>query len=157
MKKGIILLISILGLITFTGCSSTNNNSDKVIQENNETSSNDFEKYNILSFGEIEVDDSEDYEGDEYIDIKTKVTNNSNEIIKTVTINFSLYEDENTILETTHPQEGGPIEGNQSFYIDALYERSMNVKDIKINSYDYYIGDTYYEVDLISKTVDKYE
>ena len=46
--------------------------------------------------------------------------------------------------------------GNQSFYIDALYERSMNVKDIKINSYSYYIGDKYYETDLISKTVNVY-
>ena len=160
MKKLIILFISILGITIFTGCSSANdsldNNTDKAIQENNKTSSNNFEKYNILSFGEIEINTSEDYEDDEYIDIKTKVTNNSNEIIKTITIDFSLYEDENTILETTHPQEGGPIEGNQSFYIDALYERSMNVKDIKINSYSYYIGDKYYETDLISKTVNVY-
>lgn len=161
MKKGIVLLISILGLTIFTGCSTTNNNSDsnsdKIMQENNEEASNDFETYDILSFGEIEVDDLEDYEGDEYIDIKAKVTNNSNEIIKTITVDFAFYEDENTILETTHPQEGGSIKGNQSFYIDALYERSMDVKDIKINSYSYYIGDKYYEVDLISKTVDIYE
>lgn len=160
MKKLIILFISILGITIFTGCSSANdsldNNTDKAIQENNKTSSNNFEKYNILSFGEIEINTSEDYEDDEYIDIKTKVTNNSNEIIKTITIDFSLYEDENTILETTHPQESGPIKGNQSFYIYALYERSMNVKDIKINSYSYYIGDKYYETDLISKTVNVY-
>ena len=158
MKKLIILFISILGITIFTGCSSANdsldNNTDKAIQENNKTSSNNFEKYNILSFGEIEINTSEDYEDDEYI--KTKVTNNSNEIIKTITIDFSLYEDENTILETTHPQESGPIKGNQSFYIYALYERSMNVKDIKINSYSYYIGDKYYETDLISKTVNVY-
>ena len=32
----------------------------------------------------------------------------------------------------------------------------MNVKDIKINSYSYYIGDKYYETDLISKTVNVY-
>ena len=73
MKKLIILFISILGITIFTGCSSANdsldNNTDKAIQENNKTSSNNFEKYNILSFGEIEINTSEDYEDDEYIDI----------------------------------------------------------------------------------------
>lgn len=157
MKKNILLIAIILGLTIFTGCSKTDNSSNETTKENTEMASNDFEEYNILSFGEIETDDSEDYEGDEYIDIKTKVTNNSNEIINTITIDFSLYDDSNTILETTHPQEGNSIEGNQSFYIDALYERDLNVKEVKINSYSYYIGDKYYEIDLISKTVDIYE
>ncbi len=155
----IFLLVFAMGTVVI-GCSNNKSNENEQTNSNNETTqttSNEFDTYNILTFGEIEVDDSADYEGDEFIDIKAKVTNNSDEIIKTITVDFYFYDDENTIIDSTHPQEGSSIEANQSFYIDALYDRDMNVDNIKINTYSYYIGDTYYTVDLLSKTAEVYK
>ena len=161
LKRVVIFLMVLTMSILVIGCSNNENNENEKVTSNNETvqtnSNGSFDTYNILDFGEIEVDDSKDYEGDKFVDIKAKVTNNSNEIIKTITIDFYFYDDENTMIHSTHPQEGSSIEANQSFYIDALYDRYMDLDKIKINKYSYYIGDTYYTVDLLSKTADVYE
>jgi hypothetical protein len=118
----------------------------------------DFDEHNILSFGTISVDNVPDYEGDEFVDFKCKVTNNSDKMINTVTVDFAFYDEEGTLLSTTHPQDGNSIPSGNSFYIDGLYNTTeYNVKGIKIVGYSYYIGEIYYTVDLMGQIVEVWE
>lgn len=159
MKKIASLLLSgILSLSMMTGCNSNDvDNSDSTSTEvnnqiENRKATDEFNEYNILTFGEIEVDNTPKYDGDVYTDFKCKVTNNSAKTIKTVTIDFGFYDEEGTLIEGTYPQEGSSIVEGQSFYIGSLYNtEEIQPKEIKITGYSYYIDDNYYTVDLIGK------
>lgn len=147
MKK--LLSVLILSLSIFIiGCSKTT--------VSNDTANNKFEQYNILDISEIEIDTTEEYEGDEYIRAKSKITNNSKDIVRDITVDFSGFKD-NTIIDSQSPFEGGSINSGQSVVMEGLFFRADDLDDIQINTYSYTVGDTYYEVDLISKTVDIYE
>ena len=130
---------------------------EQQIQEEQKVES-DFDKYNILTFNAIEIDSEPDYEGDEYVDFKCKVTNNSDEMISTITVNYALYDDEGTLLSETYPQIPESIPGGNSFYSDGLYNANeYDVAGIKITGYSYYIGDNYYSIDLVNQTAEVYE
>lgn len=170
-NKMLVLLLSGSMMFLNVGCNSNNNNNNEVpsastngeMEEYVEPKENkpkyDFDKYNILTFGEIEIDNTPDYEGDTYIDFKNKVTNNSSNTIHTTTIHYGLYDEEGVLVYTTYPQLGDSIPKGQSFYMDGLYDTDEypDVKNIKIIGYSYYIGDTYYTIDLIDNSVEIYE
>ena len=63
MKKRIILLITMLGLIVFTGCNSTTNqsNDSSSTSESASETTNNFDELNIVSC-EVEKEDRESYD-----------------------------------------------------------------------------------------------
>lgn len=147
MKK--LLSVLILSLSIFSiGC---NKNEENTVS--NDTANNKFEQYNILGISEVDIDTTEEYEGDEYITARVKVTNNSKDIVRDITVDFSGFKD-NTIIDSQSPFEGGSINSGQSVVMEGLFFRADALDDIQINSYDYYIGNKYYRVDLISKYVE---
>lgn len=149
----------------YEGITSTNVSKPQVQQEQvqeeqmqDEKVESDFDRYNILTFGAIEINKEPDYEGDEYADFKCKVTNNSDEIINTITIHYGLYDKEGTLLNETYPQTPESIPGGSSYYSDGLYNMDeYDATDIKITGYSYYIGDNFYDIDLIGQTAEVYK
>lgn len=126
----------------------------QVQQEEN----SEFNEYNILSFSEIEVDEKPVFDDSTYINFNCDVTNNSDKIIKTVTVYFSFYDENGNILSSTYPQDPNSILSNQSFNITGLYDSAKyDVKEIKVTGYSYYIGDNYYQVDLVGEVVEVWE
>ena len=169
-KKVLGLVLAGMLSVGMVGCG--NSNEDKLVgtdisgqmeeykpeEKKEEKAPNKFDEYNILSFGSIEVDNTPEYEGDKYIDFKCRVTNNSDEMVNTVTVDFAFYDEEGTLLSTTHPQDGNSIPSGNSFYIDGLCDtEEYNVKGIKIVGYSYYIGDVYYTVDLMGQIGEVWE
>ena len=117
-----------------------------------------FDEYNILSFSNIEVDNTPDYDGDTYIDFKCKVTNNSDKMLSDVEVDFGYYDEEGVLLSSTHPNADASVPNGSSFYVDSSYDtKEYNVKEIKIVGYSYYIGEVYYTVDLMSQIVEVWE
>lgn len=126
---------------------------EEEVQENN-----NFDKYNILSFGKIEIDTTKDYDGDVYNDIKFKVTNNSDKTVHTITVDVAFYDEEGVMLGVTYPQEISSTPSGSSLYLASLYDTTeYNVKEMKIVGYSYYIGENYYTVDLVGQFVEIYE
>lgn len=164
MKMNKIVGLSLAMMLGFSvvGCSSNNNNVDLesviVPQVEEQENNNNFDKYNILSFGEIEIDTTKDYDGDVYNDIKFKVTNNSDKTVHTITVDIAFYDEEGVMLGATYPQEISSTPSGSSLYLDSLYDTTeYNVKEMKIVGYSYYIGENYYTVDLVGQFVEMYE
>lgn len=154
-KISYLFLISLI-IMSLAGCQNNNSNSDTT-QNTNEESNNiksEFDKYNVLSFSEVEIDKTPQYEGDNYYHFKVKVTNNSSDPVRTITPVFYAYDKEGTMLVSVGGQEIGSVEGNKSLYIKCNVEEDKNIDNVKINNYSYYIDKTYYNVDLISEVVD---
>lgn len=159
-KQALSLILSgtlSIGILT-AGCSSNEiKNSDLTSTEitnevENKKPTNKFNEYNILTFDEIEINNASEYEGDIWADFKCKVTNNSDKMINTISIDFGFYDEEGTLLTTIQPQEGSSIAGGKSFYIGDIYNiEEVKPKEVKIIGYSYYMDDNYYTVDLISK------
>ena len=148
MKKSLSVLILSLSLFMI-GCSKN----ESTTLSNELAENNSFEKYNILDIGEVEIDRKEEYEGDEYITAISKITNNSKDIVRDVSVDFSGFKD-NVILDSRSEHYDGSLTEGQSVVIEGLFSREDNLDDININSYSYHIGNKYYRVDLISKYVE---
>lgn len=158
-KKISYLFLVLIIIMSLTGCQNNNSNSEEsdTAQNTNEESNNiksEFDKYNVLSFSEVEIDKTPQYEGDNYYHFKVKVTNNSSDPVRTITPVFYAYDKEGTMLVSVAGQELGSVEGNKSLYIKGSVEKDKNIDNVKINNYSYYIDKTYYNVDLISEVVD---
>ena len=163
-RIGMLILSSVLSMGMLVGCGNQevdNQVEEQQIQEEvieEQEVESDFDKYNILTFNAIEINSEPDYEGDVYADFKCKVTNNSDKMISTVTVNYAFYDKEGTLLGETYPQKPESIPGGNSFYSDGLYDTTeYDVAGIKITGYSYYIGDNYYSIDLMSQTAEVYE
>lgn len=159
MKKVLYLFLVSLFIISLTGCTSQTNNTTEDEQEvsTNNNLETTFEDCNILSFSEITIDKNSKYEGDNYYYLKVKVKNNSKETVRVVTPTFSIYDSGDTILKTVDGQETAPLKGGQSVYIETITDKDNSTNNIKINNYSYYIGKTYYTVDLVSETAESYQ
>lgn len=159
MKKVLYLFLVSLFIISLTGCTSQTNNTTEDEQEvsTNNNLETTFEDCNILSFSEITIDKNPKYEGDNYYYLKVKVKNNSKETVRVVTPTFSIYDSGDTILKTVDGQETAPLKGGQSVYIETITDKDNSTNNIKINNYSYYIGKTYYTVDLVSETAESYQ
>lgn len=158
MKRNKIIGLLLSGVMMFgvVGCSdikkSDLTSTEVNVQTESRKSTNKFNKYNILTFNEIEVDKKPKYEGDTWINFKCKVINNSDKIINTISVDFGFYDEEGTLVKTIQPQELNSIEERKSFYVNDIYNmEEIQPKEIKIIGYSYYIDDHYYTVDLISK------
>lgn len=155
-KKISYLFLMSLIIMSLAGCQNNNSNSDTA--QNTTEESNDikaeFDQYNVLSFSEVEIDKTPKYEGDTDYYLKVKVTNNSNEPVRTITPTFYAYDKEGTMLVSVEGQEIGSVEGNKSLYIEGCVAKDENIDNVKINTYSYDIDKTYYSVDLISEVVD---
>lgn len=150
-----LFLVSII-LMSLTACESNNSSSDN--SNNNKSTSNDntqseYDQYNLLSFGKIEIDKTPRYEGDTYYYFKVKVTNNSDEALRTVSPDMSVYDKNNTVITTLYDQKE-VVKPGESFYMESLMEGNENIDHVEINNYSYFIGKTFYQVDTISKVVD---
>lgn len=168
-NKMLVLLLSGSMVFLSVGCNSDNNNEipsaitngkmEKYIEQKESEPKYDFEKYNILTFGEIEIDNTPDYEGDTYINYKNKVTNNSPNVIIKTTVRYGLYDEEGTLIDTDGRFNDTTILENQSFYMKGAYDIAdcPNIKTVKIVEYEYYIGETCYTVDLINNSIEIYE
>lgn len=154
-KISYLFLISLI-IMSLGGCQNNNSYSDNTQNTTEESNSikTEFDKYNVLSFSEVEIDKTPQYEGDDYYYFKVKVTNNSNDSVRTITPVFYAYDKDGTMLVSTEGQEIGSVESNKSLYIEGMVEKDENIDNVKINSYSYYIDKTYYNVDLISEVVD---
>lgn len=154
-KISYLFLISLI-IMSLAGCQNNNSNSNTA-QNATEESNNiktEFDQYNVLSFSDVEIDKTPRYEGDTDYYFKVKVTNNSNDPVRTITPVFYAYDKEGTMLVSFEGQELGSVEGNKSLYIEGCVEKDENIDNVKINTYSYYINKTYYNVDLISEVVD---
>lgn len=119
---------------------------------------NNFDDYNILTIGEIEIDNTPEYSGDTYVDLKCKVTNNSDKMLSSATISFALYDEEGVLLDTRVGGVYESIPANSSFYVETIYDQSeFDAKEIKIISYDYNIGEAWYQIDLQGKVAEVWE
>lgn len=147
MKRILSLLILSLSIFSI-GCSKNEENT-----VSNDTANKKFEQYNILDISEVEIDTTEEYEGDEYITARVKVTNNSEDILKDVTVDFSGYSD-NVIIDTIGESVNTSIKPGESAIIERLFERKDNIDSVKINTYNYQIAQDYFEIDLINNLVE---
>lgn len=172
-KKALLLVLS--GMLSFTlltGCENQvtnkatkqtelvgtkiNGEMGEIVEE--EKPKYNFDEHNILTFEEIEVNNTPDYKGDKYIDFKCKVTNNSEQMIKNVDVNFSLYDKDNVLLDSKSAWDDTTIPSGNSFYVDSSFDSTeYKVNEIKIDSYSYYIGDVYYKVDLMAKSIEVWD
>lgn len=161
-KKISYLSLVLIILVSLTACknnmssidsSSSNTDSQTSEDTNNSVKDNEFEKFNVLTFSEIEIDKNR---GDGYYYLKVKITNNSNKTIRIISPEMSIYDKSNTLIDSTYPQQQAPIEPKQSFYLEGMCEEDKNIDKVKINKYSYYIGNTFYDVDLLSKVAEKY-
>ena len=161
-------ILSIGGMLLLTGCNNETTKQTELVgtkvtgemgeMVEEEKPKYDFDKHNILTFGEIEVNNTPDYEGDKSINFKCKVTNNSKQMIKNVDVNFSLYDKDNVLLDSKSAWDNTSIPSGNSFYVDSLFDSTeYKVSEIKINSYEYYIGDVYYKVDLMAKSIEVWD
>lgn len=163
-KKVIGLVLVGMMSLSVVGCG------NKVVNETVEPQTEDiiievkeesnFDKYNILTFGTTDIDDGIKYSGDTYVDFKTRVTNESDKMINTVTVDFAYYDENGVQLGTTHPQIGDSIPGGVGFYVDSLYdsEEYPNLKGIKVIGYSYYDSEgMYYTVDLVGQVANVWE
>lgn len=150
MKKVLSLLILSLSIFII-GCSK---NEETTVS--NDTTDNKFEQYNILDISEVEIDTTEEYEGDEYITARVKVTNNTKDIVSGVALDLSGVKD-NTIIDYQNASATASLTSGQSAIVEGLFNRDDNLDEVQISSYSYSIGNTDYVVDLVSKTVDIYE
>lgn len=162
-----LFLVSFLSLTLLVGCESsskpedtqekTNDNTIETEDNNNNDSSNSaFEEYNILSFSNLELNKEPKYEGDDYYHLKTKVTNNSNKTVRTITVSFFVYDKNGDMIVSQQGQEMGSLEDKKSLNIEEMVNKDKDMDNIKINHYSYYIGSKYYSVDLISKYAEVY-
>lgn len=154
-------LVVVFGL-GVVGCGNEvveNELSSVTIEENIiEEPKNNFDDYNILTIGELEIDNTPEYSGDTYVDLKCKVTNNSDKMLSSATVTFALYDEDGVLLETRSGGVYESIPANSSFYVDSIYDQAeINVKEIKIISYDYNIGEAWYQIDLQSKVAEVWE
>lgn len=154
-----LFLVSII-LMSLTACESNNSSSDNSSNNNGSTSSesnsntqSEYDQYNLLSFGEIEIDKNR---GNGYYYFKVKITNNSDKAIRVISPEMSIYDKNNTLIDSTYPQQQGSIEPKQSFYLEGMCEENKDIDKVKINKYSYYIGNTFYDVDTLSKVATKY-
>ena len=154
-----LFLVSII-LMSLTACESNNSSSDNSSNNNESTSSesnsntqSEYDQYNLLSFGEIEIDKNR---GNGYYYFKVKITNNSDKAIRVISPEMSIYDKNNTLIDSTYPQQQGSIEPKQSFYLEGMCEENKDIDKVKINKYSYYIGNTFYDVDTLSKVATKY-
>lgn len=155
-KKVLGLVLAGMLSVGMVGCG----NNETEIQESQvkQEENSEFNEYNILSFSEIEVDEKPIFDDSTYIHFNCDVTNNSDKTIKTVTVYFSFYDENGNILSSTYPQDPNSILSNQSFNITGLYDSvEYDVKEIKVTGYSYYIGDNYYQVDLVGEVVEVWE
>ena len=148
-----LFLVSII-LMSLTACESNNSSSDN--SSNNKSTSNDntqseYDQYNLLSFGEIEIDKNR---GNGYYYFKVKITNNSDKAIRVISPEMSIYDKNNTLIDSTYPQQQGSIEPKQSFYLEGMCEENKDIDKVKINRYSYYIGNKFYDVDTLSGVID---
>ena len=154
-----LFLVSII-LMSLTACESNNSSSDNSSNNNESTSSesnshtqSEYDQYNLLSFGEIEIDKNR---GNGYYYFKVKITNNSDKAIRVISPEMSIYDKNNTLIDSTYPQQQGSIEPKQSFYLEGMCEENKDIDKVKINKYSYYIGNTFYDVDTLSKVSTQY-
>ena len=141
MKRGIILLITVLGLTILTGCNSSDtskeNNSNKQQEVSSNYSNDNFDKLNIVS-SEIEKEDRESY--DEEIITTFKVTNNGYLQIKYLSLDFAYYDSEGTCISTEGRFHDAVIQPGKSAFIDTYSdvegEKDL-VAEVKITGYDY--------------------
>ena len=154
-----LFLVSII-LMSLTACESNNSSSDNSSNNNGSTSSesnsntqSEYDQYNLLSFGEIEIDKNR---GNGYYYFKVKITNNSDKAIRVISPEMSIYDKNNTLIDSTYPQQQGSIEPKQSFYLEGMCEENKDIDKVKINKYSYYIGNTFYDVDTLSKVSTQY-
>ena len=154
-----LFLVSII-LMSLTACQSNNSSSDNSSNNNESTSSesnsndntqSEYDQYNLLSFGKIEIDKSK---GDGYYYIKVKVKNNSDKAIRVISPEMSIYDKSNTLIDSTYPQQQSTIKPKQSFYMDSLVEANEDIDHVEINKYSYYIGNKLYDVDTLSEVID---
>ena len=164
MKINKIVGLSLAMMLGFgiVGCGNVENTNDlpnaEVEKPKVEEPKNVFDKYNILTFEEIEIDNTVEYSGDTFNDIKCKVTNNSNEMMYDVNVIFGLYDKEGVLLDTRSGFINESIQSNSSFYVDTSYDTTeYDVAEVKIISYDYSIDNNYYVVDLQRNVVEFYE
>lgn len=150
MKRILSLLILSLSIFSI-GCSKNEENT-----VSNDTTDNKFEQYNILDISEVEIDTTEEYEGDEYITARVKVTNNTKDIVSGVALDLSGVKD-NTIIDYQNASATASLTSGQSAIVEGLFNRDDNLDEVQISSYSYSIGNTDYVVDLVNKTVDIYE
>ena len=148
-----LFLVSII-LMSLTACESNNSSSDN--SSNNKSTSNDntqseYDQYNLLSFGKIEIDKNR---GNGYYYFKVKITNNSDKAIRVISPEMSIYDKNNTLIDSTYPQQQGSIEPKQSFYLEGMCEENKDIDKVKINRYSYYIGNKFYDVDTLSGVID---
>lgn len=163
MKKFSLVLILSLSVFVI-GCNKSEKTtlSQKITETTNITNdninnnSNDFDKYNILKIGQVNLDTTEKYEGDDSIDVLSTVTNSSKNIIRNISVTFTGFKNNSIIDYSSGWYEGSLTEG-QSVTVESLFNRDDKFDDIKITSYEYYIGKYSYEVDLVSKNVVIYE
>lgn len=165
-KKIMCLLLTLIMMISLVGCgnseseSTSENQSSSEVEstsENTVESNSDFDKYNIVSVGDVEINKVPEYEGDKYYDLRVKITNNSDQIIRDASVTFYAYDKEGTMIDTTEGQQNGSIEPNKSFYIESTIEKNKDIDTIKVDLYTYNIGEYYYKVDLISKFAEVYQ
>lgn len=143
-----LFLVSIILMLLLVGCESNNSKSGNLSNSNNTQS--EYDQYNLLSFGKIEIDKSK---GDGYYYIKVKVKNNSDKAIRVISPEMSIYDKSNTLVDSTYPQQQSTIKPKQSFYIDSLVEANEDIDHVEINKYSYYIEETFYDVDTLSEVV----
>ena len=127
---------------------------EEEVQENN-----NFDKYNILSFENVEVDTTIEYSGDTFNDIKFKATNNSDKTIHSIFVDVALYDEEGVMLGVQCATEINSIQSGNSFYLETLYDTTEyeNVAEVKIVSYQYNIEENYYEIDLVGQFAEVFE
>lgn len=156
-KKTSYLFLVLIILMSLTACQSNNSSSNNSSNNNESTSSDniqsEYDQYNLLSFGKIEIDKNR---GDGYYYFKVKITNNSDKAIRVISPEMSIYDKSNTLIDSTYPQQQGSIEPKQSFYLEGMCEENKDIDKVKINKYSYYIGNTFYDVDILSKVAEKY-
>lgn len=152
-KKIPYLLLILLILMPLTGCSESSTDNTNSNTESQSYEDNNFKKFNVLTFGKIEIDKNR---GDGYYYFKVKITNNSDKIIRVISPEMSIYDKSNTLIDSTYPQQQGAIEPKQSFYLEGMCEENKNIDKVKINKYSYYIGKNFYDVDILSKVADEY-
>lgn len=162
-----LFLVSFISISLLVGCQNnqSSSNSEDTQEKtsnttegnsNNASSNNEFKEYDILSFSEIKLDKNPTYDGDDFYRLKVKVTNNSNETIRSISPNFFAYDKNGDMIVSVEGQELGSIESNKSLNIEAIIDKDTNINSVKINNYSYDIGDKYYTVDVVSKYAEVY-
>lgn len=157
-KKIVYLFLILMINISLAGCQnnvqveSTSENQSSSTNESN----NDFKKYNVLSIGKVKIDREKNFDLDQDYDLRVKVTNNSDKIIRDVSITFYAYDKEGTMINSKESDSYGSIKQNKSFYIEGMIEANEDIDTVKVELYTYNIGENYYKVDLISKYAEVY-